>query len=361
MGRVDDAVTAYRMCAERFPASAAQSRSGVFYEIGRLYASKRAWDKAQESFEEAIAADAANYVAYFALGGAFEEQDRLDRALTSYKQALDISPSSDAAQEAIKRVSLVVSAREEAEKNALAARSYDQALKNGTDALEGKRYDEASRYFSDALAIRSDDANAWAGFAEARANLGDSAGAIKSLERALERDPEHQGAKSKLAAIEEAQKKKGTRSTQNTRRRRSNTQQSPRSSKKGGVSEALASTVNPSKSRKTLFEAGLERYRQGEYPEAFASFAACLRSPGEEPLPDASLAGSTGPLWKLFQFKLTVPHEASLLAESARLNPADRDLYVNLSMAGAKMGLNRQAMRAALNEIRAHAAGRNKR
>jgi tetratricopeptide (TPR) repeat protein len=330
MGRADDAITAYRSSLEHFPSDAAHSRSSAFYEIGRLYSTLKAWDKAQESFEKAIVADAANYGAYFSLGNSLEEQDQPDRALAAYKRALELSPSSDAAGEAVRRTSLVLSAREEKERHEIAERGYAQAVLSGDVALGGKRYDEASRYFSEALAVRSNDAVAWTGFAEARFRLGDTAGAIKSLERALERDPDHEPAKSKLAEIE-AQ-------TRRPRQRR-NTRSSPRSSI----------------SREALFGEGVELYHKGDYAASFSSFIACLRSPGKDILPSAPLAGVHGPMWKGYQVRLNVPSDARLLADAVRLNPMDRDLYVNLSMAGIKMGMDRETMRSTLKEAHSHA------
>jgi tetratricopeptide (TPR) repeat protein len=91
---------------------------------------------------------------------------------------------------------------------------YVSAFLSGAEALDDKHYEAASKYFAEALSIQSDDAVVWVGFAEARAHLGDSSGAITSLERALERDPGNEEAKSKLDAIiaeRNAQNKKPAR------------------------------------------------------------------------------------------------------------------------------------------------------
>ena len=291
MGRVDDAITAYRSAIELFPAGAVHLKSNAFYEIGRLHVMLKAWDKAQESFESAIAADVANHRAYFSLGDSLEAQAQPDKALSAYKQALELSPSSDAAREAIRRVELAMASKEEAEKKAVMEQQYAQAMRSGGAALEGGRFREASDHFAAALAIRSDDANAWVGFAEARAKLGDSAGEARSLERALERDPEHQRAKKRLEEI----RKNNARPRQNNQRRppRSRRNTAPR------TQEALARTV--------LFEAGVELYRNEEYMEAFNSFVACLRSPDRSSLPSAPLAGASGSTWKGFQVRLNIP------------------------------------------------------
>ena len=341
MGRVEEAITAYRLSLERFPADAAHLRSQTFHEIGRLYSMLRAWDRAQESFEEAIAADVANFSAYFSLGNSLEEQDQLDEALLAYKQALDLSPSSDAAREAIRRVSLVLSTREEIER---VEQRFQQAVQSGEAALEDERFREASDYFAAALAIYSDDASAWVGFGEARFRLGDTAGAVRSMERALERDPEYERAKSRLAEIEEHIRR-------STPQRRNNPRSRSRRPTRNNAPEEAPAVL----ARTTLFDAAVELFRKGEYEASFNSFVACLRSPEREPLPSAPLAGSSGPAWKGSQVRLNVPLDARLLAETVRLNPTDRDLYVNIAMAGARMSIDRQAMRSTMSEARSHA------
>jgi len=345
IGRVGDAIAAYRLCLERFPADAADLRSNVFYETGLLHVTLKAWDKAQESFEAAIAANAENYGAYFSLGDSLEAQNQVDKAILAYKQALDLNPSSDAAREAVKRTSLILSSIEKIDNDAVLMRKYEQALISGDVALVDERFREASNYFAEAIAIHSDDVRAWVGFGEARFKLGDTVGAVKYLERALEREPENERAKSRLAEIEAASRRSAPQ-------RQSNTGSSPRSSVNNAPKAPVASAAA---GRETLFNSGVELYQEGEYAKAFDAFIACLRSPERGLLSSAPLAGAPGPMWKGSQVSLSVPSDARLLAEAVRLNPMDRDLYVNISMAGMKMGIDREAMREALNEAVSHA------
>ncbi|MDR2178972.1 MAG: tetratricopeptide repeat protein [Synergistaceae bacterium] len=372
VGRVEEAIMAYRASLELFPASAAPSRSGIFYEIGRLYSTLKVWDRAQENFQEAVAVDSTHYGAYFALGGVLEEQGKPEEAIRAYKQALDLSPSSDAAQEAIRRVSLLLpSAEPKQDQDSLAEQKYEHSVQVGSVALELKHYEEASRYFSEALAIRSDDAKVWVGFADSRVNLGDTAGAIKSLERALERDPDHDGAKSKLSKLKEGQLKEGQNKKKTPSRPRKTPRSTPRSSKKkisfrvkpaeeGGSSDrsADAGGKNKTLSRREFFVRGVDHYRREEYAQAFEAFLACLRSGEQGSLPSFPLAGEAGPLWKGFRTALNIPSDVKLLAEAVRLNPVDRDLYLNLSMTGTKMGVDRKTWRTTLNDIYSHALAR---
>ena len=371
IGRIEEAIAAYRLGLDRIPVGAAPSRAGVFYEIGRLYSVLKVWEKAQESFEQAVAIDATNYGAHFALGNALEERGKAREALEAYKRALDLSPSSDAASEAVKRVSLSLLPSQDGERAALEAQKYEKTVQVGTVALGLKRYGEASQYFADALAIRSDDANLWVWFADARSGLKDTAGAVKSLQRALERNPGHADAKAKLSALEEARNKKVSPKTPSKKPEKKNTKRAaPRRSgllmKKddryalavpvGGVAENLLSNLL---SRGELFDAGVSRYREGEYALAFDAFRSCMNSTKKDALASVSLAGEAGPLWKGFNAKLNVPSDIELLAESVRLNPEDRELYLNLSMAGTKMGMERKAMRETLDDIYRHAATRS--
>lgn len=364
IGRIEEAIAAYRLGLDRIPAGAAPSRAGVFYEIGRLYSVLKMWEKAQESFEQAVAIDATNYGAHFALGNALEERGKARDALEAYKRALDLSPSSDAAGEAVKRVSLSLLPSQDTERAALEAQKYDKTVQVGTVALGLKRYGEASQYFADALAIRSDDANLWVWFADARNGLKDTAGAIKSLQRALERDPGHADAKAKLSAIEEARGKKASPAKKPDKKntKRAAPRRSDLLMKKddryvlavpvGGVADNLLS-------RGELFDAGVSRYREEKYALAFDAFRSCMNSTKKDALASVSLAGEAGPLWKGFNAKLNIPSDAELLAESVRLNPEDRELYLNLSMAGTKMGMERKAMRETLDDIYRHAATRS--
>lgn len=207
VGRIEEAVEGYSAALERLPQEDQISRSKIFYEIGRLYALLKMWDKAQESLELATVTDGTNYAAYFALGGVFEGQNKMKDAAVAYKRALDLSPSSDAAQQAIKRVSLALPAKE-ADFAAIDAEKYKKAIAVGEVALGLRRYDKASQYFAEALALDSSDANIWVSFGEARKGLGDTSGAVASFNRALERNPSHSEAKNKLKALEEERKRK---------------------------------------------------------------------------------------------------------------------------------------------------------
>ena len=107
--------------------------------------------------------------------------------------------------------------------------------------------------------------------------------------------------------------------------------------------------------RENLFDSGVELYRKGEYAKAFDAFVTCLRTSERGSSSPAPLTGDPGPEWKGHQVRLNVPSDARMLAEAVHLNPVDKDLYVNLSMAGTKMGIDRETMRSALNEALSHA------
>ena len=212
-GRLEEAIGAYRSILDflaNSPFAPPLSLTSALYEIGRLHSLLKLWDKAEESFNASVEADSANYAAHFALGGVLEERGRLPEALTAYKNALGVSPSSEAAQDAVKRVSLILSPPPSSQVKTAedVKRKYDEALRGGIAALERRSYRDASQFFAEALAVRSADADAWVGFAEARAGLGDTSGAITSLERALEREPEHASAKSRLDELRKEKNKK---------------------------------------------------------------------------------------------------------------------------------------------------------
>lgn len=217
MGHIETAIQAYASVVGALPPDATGARSSAFYETGRLYSILRNRDQAQEYFEKAVDLDPTNYSSFFALGNVLEELDEPEKALPNYKRALDLSPSSDAAAQAVKRITDQLNADKKAAADAAAdAQKYGQAIQTGNVALGLKQYGEASQRFAEALAIRSDDATAWVGFADAREGLGDTSGAIKSLERALERDPKNSDARTKLDALTKTVEKKNPPAKKNT-------------------------------------------------------------------------------------------------------------------------------------------------
>lgn len=349
-GRIEDAIGAYEALIKIIPTGVA---SGAFCEIGRLYAVLKSWDRAQENYERAKELDATNYNAFLGLGNALEAQDKVEKALPAYKHALGLSPSSTVAAEAVKRVTRLLS-REDEEAAAAEARKYEQAVQVGNVALGLKHYDEASRYFAEALAIRSDDVAPWIGFAEARQGLGDTSGAIQSLRRVLEKDPDNADAKTRLSALEEARKKKAD--PPKPSRRRANP---PRSSVPARITRRFATApVVRQVSRRVLFDEGVELYRQGEYRRAFDLFLACLRSSDADALPAVALAGDAGPFRMSFRTQLRVPSDMKLLAEAVRLNPADRALYLNLALTETRMLPADKTLRTTVNDIYSHALAR---
>jgi tetratricopeptide (TPR) repeat protein len=277
----------------------------------------------------------------------------------------------------------------------LRERQYEHSLRMGGVALELSRYDEASRHFADALNVRSDDAGAWTFFAEARAGLGDVSGAIQSLRRALERDPALESAKIRLSDLEkertEAEKTKAAEGGNGKTGRKApaggKNSPSPGAKSAGAANKAKVPPIQrkngakaaaqgsrtapavdgkePSPSREALFNSGVSLFREGKFSESFEDFQACLRSGGSETLPSVSLAadlcpgsfdlfGSVGPLWGGFDAGLFPPFVRSL-AEAVRLNPADRDLYANLVLSGARSGIDRKRLQTLLEGVYSHA------
>jgi tetratricopeptide (TPR) repeat protein len=138
--------------------------------------------------------------------------ERLSRnrdAVEAYKHVLDLEPFYSFAQNELTRLS---PAAEKDGENFPAgdanAQKYDHAARMGNIALLAGSYGEAARYFSDALALHSGDANVWVNLARAQAGLGNDQEATESLKTALLKDPANEEAKSRLADIEKAAVKK---------------------------------------------------------------------------------------------------------------------------------------------------------
>jgi tetratricopeptide (TPR) repeat protein len=195
-GRLGDALEAYRASLGLFADNAALSRGRVLYEVGRLYATLRAWDDARKSFEQAVEIDPTNQLTHFALGGVLEEQKEILPAFEAYKRALELSPSSEEARSAVERLARLVP--EDKIPDAIKRQRSQHAAQVGSVALGLKRYDEALRYFNEALTLLSDDVTLWAKLSEARFGLGDVVGALKAVEVAAEKAPGRADLQSRL-------------------------------------------------------------------------------------------------------------------------------------------------------------------
>jgi uncharacterized protein (TIGR02466 family) len=88
LGRLDEAVSAYRRCLELQPAFAqAQVNLGSALEaLGRQ-------EDAADAYQAAIKIDPAMAGAHLSLGGVLEDQGRLDEAVTAYRTAVELQPS----------------------------------------------------------------------------------------------------------------------------------------------------------------------------------------------------------------------------------------------------------------------------
>jgi tetratricopeptide (TPR) repeat protein len=238
---IEQAIDIYHAGLEILPFDAASFRAVLLCERGRLYVVLKDQESAQENFEAAAALDATNFNAWYSLGTVLEERGRLKDALPAYRRALDISPSSAPAREGLGRVSSLLVPPPE-DPSVQRERKYSEAVQVGTVALGLKNYEEASKCFAEALAIRSDDVVAWLSFADARQGLRDLTGAVKACERALERDPDNAGARARLAALREKAKGSGGQSRPGRSRRPRSFREFPEGSRRPRLHAAARQT-----------------------------------------------------------------------------------------------------------------------
>ena len=181
-GQSDQALTAWRLYLNQILEEEKPDRAQALYEIGRLYALKKAPDKAIEHLIQSSNLDPTRYDTYFVLGRLLEEQNRPAEALNAYRRALELRPSSQEALDAMKRVAgLVVDQPPPAQGP---DREYKKHLEVGTVALNLKRYDDALSHFNQALSIKSDDERPWLGVAGVYQGKGNDAEALSFLQDA---------------------------------------------------------------------------------------------------------------------------------------------------------------------------------
>lgn len=205
-GRSEQSLKAWRLYLDQIPSEESAVRAQALYEVGRLYALMREPGKAIEHLIRSSSLDSTSYGTHFVLGRLLEEQNRPAEALNAYRHALDVRPSSQEALDAVKRVAGLVTTSAAPDPRD-PVREYEKHLEVGTVALNLKRYDEAQSYFTQALAIRSDDERPWLGLAGAYQGKGKVAEALKVLQETQSRIPESVTIEAKIGELEEDRKK----------------------------------------------------------------------------------------------------------------------------------------------------------
>ena len=217
-GQTEQSLTAWRLYLNQIPEAETAHRSQALYEIGRLYALTRMPDKAIESLIQASNLDATHYDTSFVLGRLLEEQNRPAEALSAYRRALELRPSSSEAADAVKRVAGLIAPSPQPESDD-SGREYARHLEVGTVALNLKRYDDALSHFNQALSIKSDDERPWLGAAGAYQGKGQNAEALKFLQDAQKSVSRSVTLEAKIDELEQSLKKTAPLAPEKRRRR----------------------------------------------------------------------------------------------------------------------------------------------
>ena len=217
-GQTEQSLTAWRLYLNQIPEAETANRSQALYEIGRLYALTKMPDKAIESLIQASNLDATHYDTSFVLGRLLEEQNRPAEALSAYRRALELRPSSPEAADAVKRVAGLIAPSPQPEADD-SVREYARHLEVGTVALNLKRYDDALSHFNQALSIKSDDERPWLGAAGAYQGKGQNAEALKFLQDAQKSVSRSVTLEAKIDELEQSLKKAAPPAPAKRRRR----------------------------------------------------------------------------------------------------------------------------------------------
>ena len=217
-GQPDQALTAWRLYLDQIPEEDKPDRAQALYEIGRLYAQKRAPDKAIEHLVQSSNLDPTRYDTHFALGRLLEERNRPAEALNAYRHALELRPSSQEALDAVKRVAGLVVDQPASTRGP--DREYEKHLEVGAVALNLKRYDDALSHFNQALSIKSDDERPWLGLVGVHQGKGNDAEALKLLQDAQKLLPDSVTIGAKIDELNQKPKKKEKPASASAARRR---------------------------------------------------------------------------------------------------------------------------------------------
>jgi len=182
-GRYEEAARAYTALVRENPNDGAlrASLAGALGALGR-------YDEALEQLGAAIKLEPLNAEAYHNRAAIYERQGKREAAIAEYRTALRYQPQYEPSQQALERLGAASSAtgpRTDAEKLAVAmAEHASQSARRGDYAEAMKQLDEAAR-----IAPRS------ALVQQYRSNvaylMGDRAGAIAALKKALELEPDN--------------------------------------------------------------------------------------------------------------------------------------------------------------------------
>lgn len=179
---------------------------GSLVNLGSIYLAQRNHSAALAAFDRALRADPRHAAAHYNRGLVLDLAGQDDEAEAAYQQALEFRPEYP---QALNNLGLLAEKRGwrdravEYYRRALAAdETYAEAHINLALALlgVGRHDDEARAHAERAVELRPDLAAAHAGLGVTRWKIGDRAGAITALERALAIDPTLEAARRLLAA-----------------------------------------------------------------------------------------------------------------------------------------------------------------
>jgi len=188
--------------------------------LGQAYAAKQDWEKAESSFRAAIALRPENATAHYFLGLLHVQRDAPEKAIPLFKKVLKLQKEGKELEEAKKRLEqfkktaarLFKEAQAQLQKGALeqAKKALSVGLRFepenpyalaslGDVARKTAQFEEAERYFKQALEIKEDFFAAGLSLGEVYEKQGDVAKAIAAYQGLLARIPDRQQREALLA------------------------------------------------------------------------------------------------------------------------------------------------------------------
>jgi tetratricopeptide (TPR) repeat protein len=174
LDRKGEAVDAYYRCLQ-----ISRDDPAVHERLGFLFLSMSSYENALRSFHESIAGNPSDGRVFAGMGQAYEAREDYSQAVSAYKKALDLGPSSEENEAALKRAEEKLSAQnEEAERRQRDILAKENVLR-GRSALDLGDYEDSRNSFLRALGFVPADHDALMG-------LGDLNRAGGNLEAAAE-------------------------------------------------------------------------------------------------------------------------------------------------------------------------------
>lgn len=188
--RLEEGLMVYQRFLELNPHPPAQGREQLFnqyYELGKKQASQGLWQKAIASYRQAIELQPSNFQPYEHLAAALAKQGRIEDGRIVYQRFLELNPHSSE-QDIDQPWEQYVKGNLKIAENSQKSASYYISLGNKLKSEE--KLSEAIAAYQQALKLEPDNPKVYAFLGTVQKQQGDLSAAVSNLRKAIEINPQ---------------------------------------------------------------------------------------------------------------------------------------------------------------------------